>query len=338
MSVIERMKEYLRLGRLFSAEILSFLLILSYLLTAQLYGIQMDIRIIIVLFFAGTFAHIWGAYHNDRMDLSIDTNAAYCTHKPLVSGSISLKSAKIIEYSAFVIFLGLIFFAWYLSGHSFFSLPIVFPCFYLVCAIVLATCYNRFNKSNMFINIIGQMYASFVVLIGMSLVVNCNWIVFLSSLILGLNAIYLNIIEADLKDIVGDIVNVPKALGVRFEAGKAVHIQKFYLVNEGIKIVMFLLILGVLFLEKVSIYYSVLACVFFALNFCIRILMFRHLSPDREKMKRYIAVQELIAILLISVIYMVIHPLLPVVIVLFVCAWLVLWNRFLFGTYIRPQV
>jgi 4-hydroxybenzoate polyprenyltransferase len=336
--MIERMKEYLRLGRLFSAEILSLLFVLSYLLTAQLYGIQMDIRIIIILFFAGNFAHVGGSYHNDRMDLSIDSTAAYCAHKPLVSGSISIASAKKIEYSALIIFIGLIFFARYLSGQAFISLSTVFMCFYLVCAIALAATYNRFNKSNMFINITGQMYASFAVLIGMSIVVNFDWIVFLSALILGLNGVYLNIIEADLKDIAGDIVNVPKALSVRFEAGKAVHILKFYLVNEGIKIAIFILILYVLFLEKVSIYYSILACVFFTFNFFIRISMFRHLSPDREKMKRYIAVQELTSILLISVIYMVIHPLLPVIIVLFVCAWLVLWNRFLFGTFIRPQV
>ena len=81
------------------------------------------------------------------------------------------------------------------------------------------------------------MYASFAVLIGMSMIVNFDWIVFLSSLILGLNGVYLNIIEADLKDITGDIINVPKALGVRFEAGKASNVRKFYLLNEGLKIV-----------------------------------------------------------------------------------------------------
>jgi 4-hydroxybenzoate polyprenyltransferase len=336
--VNERSKEYLRLGRLFNAEILALILILSYALSAKLYGIQMDIRILIALFFGGIFAHIWGGYNNDRMDLSIDKSAVYCAHKPLVSGRISIKSAKIIEYVALVTFIGLIFFSLYLSRISFFSLSTLYTSIYLLGAIALAAFYNRFNKSNMFINVIGQMYATFVVLVGMSMVVNFDKIVFISALIMGLNGVYLNIIEADLKDMEGDIINVPKALGVRFEGEKAMHIFKFYLVNEGIKIVMFLLILIVLFLEKASIYYIGIACILFVFNYLVRISMFKHLFPDREKMKRHIAVQEITSILLISTIYMIIHPLLPVLIAAFVALWLVLWNKFLWGTYVRPQV
>lgn len=334
----ERLKEYLRLGRLFNAEILSLILILSYALSAKLYVIPIGIRILIMLFVGGIFAHIWGGYNNDRMDLSIDKNAKYCLHKPLVSGSILIKSAKIIEYSTLVIFLVIILFSLYLSRSSFFSISTLYACFYLVGAISLAAFYNRLNKSNMFINIIGQMYASFVVLIGMSMVVDFDFIVFISALVIGLNGVYLNIIEADLKDIEGDIVNVPKALGVIFQDGKVLHKAKFYLVNEVIKIVMFLLILFVLFLENVNIYYFLAAFVLFFINYFVRISMFRNLSPDREKMKHHIAVQELTSILLISTMYMIIHPLLPILIVVFVAFWLIIWNKILWGTYVRPQV
>jgi len=336
--VNERLKEYLRLGRLFNAEIMSLILVLSYALSTKLYDKQMDMRILVMLFVAGIFAHIWGCYNNDRMDLSIDKNAAYCSHKPLVSGSISIKSAKIIEYSMLVIFVGIIFFSLYLSRLSFFSISTLYVCFYLLGAVVLAASYNRFNKSNMFINITGQMYASFVVLIGMSIVVDFDGILFVSALVIGLNGVYLNIIEADLKDIEGDIVNVPKALGLRFQGGKASNITKFYLVNDLIKIVMFLLILFVLFLEKVSIYYFGIAFILFFINYIVRISMFKHLSADREKMKRHIAVQELTSILLISTMYMIIHPLLPILIVVFVAFWLIVWNKILWGTYLRPQV
>jgi len=334
----EKLKEYLRLGRLFNAEIMSLILILSYALSVKLYEIQIDLRIIAALFFCGIFAHIWGAYNNDRMDLSLDKNVTYCKHKPLVSGSISLKSAKIIEYSALIIFLGLIMLSFYLSFLSFYLISIFYTCVYLLGAVILANSYNRFNKSNMLINITGQMYASFVVLIGMSIVVNFDIIVFFSCLVIGLNGVYLNIIEADLKDIEGDIVNVPKALGVRFEGEKALNISKFYLINEVIKITMFLLIIFVLILEKASIYYIGTACILFVINYFVRISMFKHLSLDREKMKRHIAIQEMTSILLISTMYMIIHPLLPVLIVVFVALWLVIWNKFLWGTYLRPQV
>jgi 4-hydroxybenzoate polyprenyltransferase len=334
----KKLKEYLRLGRLFNAEIMSLILVLSYALSAKLYDIQIDARIIVALFFCGIFAHIWGAYNNDRMDLNIDKDAAYCSHKPLVTGSISIKTVKIVEYSSLIIFVGLIMLSLYLSSLSFFSISALYTYFYLLGAVTLAALYNRFNKSNMLINITGQMYASFVVLIGMSIIVDFGIIVFLSALVMGLNGVYLNIIEADLKDIEGDIVNVPKALGVRFKAGKALNVTKFYLLNEAIKITMFLLIIFILFLEKASFYYIVLACVLFVLNCFVRISMFKHLSPDREKMKRHIAIQEITSILLISTIYMIIHPLLPILVVIFIAMWLVIWNKLLWRTYLRPQV
>lgn len=337
-----RLKEYLRLGRLFNAEILALIFVLSYLLSAKLCDIQINIKILIALFVGGIFAHICGGYNNDRLDLSIDKNAKYCEHKPLVSGSISIKTAKIIECIALLIFVGLVLYSSYISESSITTVlksnRIISTVIYLLCAASLAYLYNRFNKSNMLINVVGQMYASFAVLIGMSIIVDFNFIVFLSAIVIGLNGVYLNIIEADLKDVGGDIVNVPKALGVRFEKGKAVNIFKFYLVNELIKIVMFALILLILLLENVGIYYYILACIFFVVNCLVRITMFKNMSSNREKMKRYIAAQEITSILLISTIYIVVNPFLPIIIVLLIILWLSIWNKLLWNTYIRPQV
>ena len=104
----------------------------------------------------------------------------------------------------------------------------------------------------MFINVVGQFYAGFVVLIGMSIVVDFDVILGVLALVIGLNGVYLNIVEADIKDIRGDIVNVPKALGVRVFKGRAYNVMKFYLVNDLIKIVMFLLVLWVLLLDLTS--------------------------------------------------------------------------------------
>ncbi|RLF34586.1 MAG: hypothetical protein DRN08_04495 [Thermoplasmata archaeon] len=321
-------KEYLRLGRLFNAEILSLIFVLSYMLSSKIHDVEIDVRTLSGLFVAGILAHMWGAYNNDRMDLAIDKDVSYCSHKPLVSGSISIEAAKRIEFFVLSIFIFLIL---YIS-------PKISTMVYLFCAVTLAYLYNRFNRSNMFINIVGQMYAGFAVLIGMSVVVDFDFVVFLSALVIGLNGVYLNIVEADLKDIKGDVVNVPRALGVRFRDGKAVNIRGFYILNEGIKLCMFVLILYILFLEKADGMVFVLACVFFVLNFAVRCFMFLNLSSDRERMKPYIAGQELTSILFIGTIYMVVLPFLPIVLVFFVLIWFLLWNKFLWGTCFRPQV
>lgn len=326
--MVNRIIEYLRLGRIFNAEILALLYVLTYIFTSELYSYQIDYKIIAGLFVVGILSHIWGAYNNDRLDLCIDKGADYCSHKPLVSGTISIKRAKIIEYSILLIIICIVLV----------MSPKLATLGYLFGAYLLAYLYNRYNKSSMFINVIGQMYASFAVLVSMSFVVNFDYIVFLSAIVIGLNGIYLNIIEADYKDIRGDIVNVPRSLGLRFKENKAVNITWFYIVNEIIKIIMYVLVLYILYLENVELLVKIIAILFFALNFVVRIFMFKKLSLNREKMKPFFALQEFTSILFISIIYVIIHPALPIIIVLFVILWLAIWNKVLWGTYFRPQV
>lgn len=336
-----RIKEYLRLGRLFNAEILALILVLSYLLSSKLYDLQTEVMIIIALFIGGVFAHVGGAYNNDRLDLIIDKKAGYTFHKPLVSGSISLRTSKIIEITAVLFFLGLMVYASYISKSTLsiiFSPRILATFIFIFFAFILAYLYNRFNKSNMLINVIGQLYAGFVVLIGMSIVIDFNFILFLSAIVIGINGVYLNIIEADFKDFEGDIVNVPRSLGVIFKGEKAVNTLKFYILNDVLKIFMFIIILAILVLEEVSIYFFIIAFILFLVNYLVRISMFKNLTSNREKMKRYIAAQELTSIFLISTIYMIINPFLPIIIFLFVALWLAIWNKILWGTYFRPQV
>jgi 4-hydroxybenzoate polyprenyltransferase len=323
-----KIKEYLRLGRLFNADILGLILIISYILAAKVYQSNVDVTIIIGLFTVGILAHIWGAYNNDRFDLIIDKNAFYCKHKPLVSGSISINTAKKIEF--IILFVFILLTLWISLKISTFI--------YLILAIMLAYSYNRFNKSNMVTNVIGQMYASFVVLIGMSVVVDFDYIIFLSALVIGFNSIYLNIVEADLKDMEGDVVNVPKALGVRFFNGSALNAAKLYLLNDIIKGIMFLLIIQILILEQVGTTIILIAFGIFFCNYYIRYTMFKSLSNNREKMKPYIAAQEFSSILLISTIYIIINPLIPIIIIIIIILWLCIWNWYLWGTYFCPQV
>ena len=318
----------MRLGRLFNAEILGLLLVLSYVLATDLNDVELEFHKVLVLFIAGVLAHVWGCYNNDRKDFSLDREAKYCSHKPLVSGKISLKTSKMIEYIILTVCVLLVL------AVS----PRISTAVYWLCAIALAYLYNRFNKSSQFINVIGQMYGSFVVLTGMSVVVDFDTILVLSAAVIGLNGVYLNIIEADLKDVEGDIVNVPKALGVRFNNGKARNAFNFYLVNETIKLAMAILVVIILYLEDVNIWVMILAGGLFLLNLIIRQMMFINLTPDREKLKPYFAAQELSSILFISTIYMIVHPLLPVAVIGLVAIWLVVWNLILWGKVLRSQV
>lgn len=322
------LREYFRLGRLFNAEILALILVLSYSLTATLHNVEIDPLIISTLFLSGVLMHVWGCYNNDRLDLPIDKKAGYCGHKPLVSGSISVYRARVIETFVFLAF----FLTVSVLSAKFSTI------LYLSCSVALAYLYNRFNKSSMFFNIVGQFYAMFAVLVGMSLVVGFDFVVFLTALVLGLNGTYLNIIEADAKDIEGDIVNVPKALGVRVKNGKWVNTWKFGILEHGLKAAMYLLLLAVLVLESANIITFVLFTVIMVVNMKMRAVLVSELSVDRERLKPYIAAQEFSSVLLISTVYMVVWPWVVVVVPLFVVCWLCCWNRCLWNTWLRPQV
>lgn len=326
--MFDRLKDYLRLGRIFNAEILALLYILTYLYTSKLYEQEYDYRIIVGLFFIGILSHVWGAFNNDRLDLDSDKNAEYCSHKPLVTGSISLKNAKVIEYSIFFIIIALVLII----------SPKISTLGYLFGAYFLAYLYNKYNDSNMLINVVGQMYASFAILVSMSIITDFNFIVFLSAIVIGMNGVYLNIVEADLKDIKCDTVNVPKSLGLKFKGKKAINIKKFYAINEIIKILMYIFVFYILYLEEVDINIKIIAIILFVLNFIVRLFMFKRLSSDREKMKPYFALQEFTSILFISVIYVIISPIVPIIVILIVILWLSVWNKILWGTYLRPQV
>ena len=134
--MVNRIIEYLRLGRIFNAEILALLYVLTYIFTSELYSYQIDYKIIAGLFVVGILSHIWGAYNNDRLDLCIDKGADYCSHKPLVSGTISIKRAKIIEYSILLIIICIVLV----------MSPKLATLGYLFGAYLLAYLYNRYNK------------------------------------------------------------------------------------------------------------------------------------------------------------------------------------------------
>lgn len=319
------------MGRIFNAEIMGVIMILSYMLTAHIHDAYVDIKIIIVLFVLGFLAHVWGAYHNDRMDYRIDKDAEYCQHKPLIAGTVDRWSAFLIECTLITTLFLIVFL---LSETINWIITI-----YAIGAIGLAWAYNRYNKDSQTANIIGQMYAAFVVLLGMSMIVRFDAIVFLSAIAIGLNGVYLNIVEADIKDVDGDIVNVPKALGVYFGPdGYAQNIGKFYMLNECLKLVIGGIVISTLILLEASIWLIVLAFILYCVNWVIRGRMFIHMCSDREHMKNHIALQELTAIMFISTIYMAIHWSIPLIVVLYIFVWLVLWDKIMWGTWLRPQV
>ena len=320
--------EYLRMSRVYNGHVMGMILILSYLLAATLNDVPIEFWKIIGLFIAGLLAHAWGAYNNDRHDLGIDRKAGYCSHKPLVSGKVGRVTAFWLETLFLFAFMAVIV----VISPSMWTLG------YMLAAIGIAAVYNRFNKSSQFINIVGQFYATFVVLIGMSLVVTFDLRILFIALAMGVNGVYLNTVEADLKDIGGDDINVPKALGVRVERGILVNWQRFAIyamVLRGVVACLVLLTVMALGMPK-GILYLVL---FVALvNYGTATLFFVKMSPDREAMKPYIMIQELSAILLISIPFMYVWPFLPLVVLVFAAAWLCVWNFVLWGKPMAPQV
>ncbi len=99
-------------------------------------GSDLDLTNTLLLFLIAIIVNIGGQVHNDLCDLSIDKQSKELENRPLVKGTISITSAKIIILFNLFIVLSLVFF-FYASFYSILLILLSFGC---------GTLYNLYSK------------------------------------------------------------------------------------------------------------------------------------------------------------------------------------------------
>ena len=95
-------REYLKLARSFNAVLTG----ISPVMGALAMG-QYDIFLLFLLFLVGFFGHTFGFVLNDIVDYKIDRSSKEISDRPLISGTISIKNARLFAFislmAAFVV-------------------------------------------------------------------------------------------------------------------------------------------------------------------------------------------------------------------------------------------
>lgn len=151
---------------------------------------------IITLIFVGALGH-WGFYAvNDIYDRDIDSTQNK-VNKPLVSGDISMRAAKIVSVC--------------LIGASLVGAILWFPSFatasYLI-ACVLGWHYNKYSKEHTYSSFYLGGWGMAIIFTGGFYARGANIITLLLALLLGVHMVWMTVI-GDLKDIENDEPNLP---------------------------------------------------------------------------------------------------------------------------------
>ncbi len=201
------MREYLKLARSFNAVLTG----ISPVMGALAMG-QYDIFLLFLLFLVGFFGHTFGFVLNDIVDYKIDRSSKEISDRPLISGTISLKNARLFAFiSLLAAFVVSIYVAY--ETQNYFSIVI------LAISGFFITVYDLISKKYPLMDIFVVLGIFFLIFYGaliaagtFSAITPLAWIV----CVLGsIQALYMQIIAGGMKDVENDFKNGARTLAIK---------------------------------------------------------------------------------------------------------------------------
>lgn len=230
-------------------------------------GEKIDYFHFLTLFFIGILLTAYSFVLNDYKDFQVDKISAESNERPLVKGTISLKSSKYIIIICLVltIILHILYFRNLITSLI------------LIIVILLGTLYNFFNKifagSDLFISgelALLSLYGAFAVSKNLQDVNNLSWII---SLIIFFHVYFANAIAGGLKDIKNDINTKSKKLTIYLgvKANEKINMsKKFKVVSLLIKSTMFILVFVPFIFFNLNFFYWQIVLIIFLIILNIR--------------------------------------------------------------------
>ena len=291
--VWKKLKIYLRLGRVHS----SVLTALAPVVAAAATNFSLSIYHYLELYLIGFLSHIIFFVYNEICDIKIDKTSEKLKGKPLVDGSINLRSAKSIVISSIVlIFLLTIAF---FKEKSIILVPIV------ILAFVFGVLYDHFGKRFFHADyLVASGYFFLTVYGGFSVTQNPSLLVYLIGSIAFMQMLFQNIV-AGLKDVDHDYlaggISTPIRLGVKIKKERLLLTKKFLIYIIILKII-YLYLLVSPFVYNMVPYESWQLLVSIILIVLTIFFMIRFLSNkqfDRAKIMRAIGFHEMFTFMVI---------------------------------------
>jgi 4-hydroxybenzoate polyprenyltransferase len=223
-------REYLKLARSFNAVLTG----ISPVMGAIAMG-HYDFITLFLLFFIGFFGHTFGFVFNDIIDYNIDKSSKEISDRPLISGTISLRNARIFAFSSMVIAFLICLYLAIKTEHFYSLLILAISAFFIVL-------YDLVSKKFPFTDFFVAFGVFFLIMYGASVVgdslTTLTWIVCTLGAI---QVLFMQMITGGMKDIENDFYRGAHTLairmGVRINEGKLLVSKSFKTLAFGIQLV-----------------------------------------------------------------------------------------------------
>jgi 4-hydroxybenzoate polyprenyltransferase len=226
-------REYLKLARSFNAVLTGISPVMGAIAMQQY-----DIITLILLFLIGFLGHTFGFVFNDIIDYNIDKSSKEISDRPLISGTISLRSAWIFAFGSMA---GAFLIALYLAV----TMQHFFPLLILAISASFIALYDLVSKKFPLTDVFVAIGVFFLIIYGASTttstltsLTSLTWIV----CVLGaIQVLIMQIIAGGMKDIENDFQRGARTLaiqmGVRVTEGKLQVPSSFKALAYGIQLV-----------------------------------------------------------------------------------------------------
>jgi len=308
----------------------------------------MDLYSLMILFFIGAVAAMYGFILNDYADVELDKLIPELKGKPLVDGTIQRRSAVFICFFLVLFAFFFLFLLWRgktLDDYKFMAMICIFL------AGILGSIYDLVGKKLPGSDFFVAISMAFLFLLGalsFGVPTIITWIIF----ILTFNqALHMNAVEGGIKDADHDFMmgvnNIALAAGVKVDGDK-LHIPLgFKAFGMGIRLCSaFLLFTPFIFFKDQLKYYeswqpiliAVLAVATFGvLFFSIKLLSLK--SFNRNAIRKYIGIQSFLRYSLVPIMLIPMIGIVPsVILIFFPIAWYIIFTPLLGEKLFRPRM
>lgn len=332
-------REYLKLARSFNAVLTGISPVMGAIAMEQY-----DIIILFVLFLIGFSGHTFGFVFNDIIDYKIDKKSREISDRPLISGTISLRSAWIFALSFISIAFIIASLISYVSSN-YFPLIILF-----LCAIFIIL-YDLISKKFPFMDLLVALGIFFFILYGaatqvksFSEITSIAWFV----CVLGsIQVLFMQIVAGGLKDIENDYLSGAKtaavALGVRVTKNILHVSSSFKLLAFLLQIINLVAVFIPFFIlepfsstNQLRIIQWLLLGLIGSLMFLISYRLMNMGVFNRKKARVYIGSHYMINFALVPILLMTLNPW-AIILAFFPLIGFVLSNIILHGTLLQPK-
>jgi 4-hydroxybenzoate polyprenyltransferase len=301
-----------------------------------------DLLSLVILFIIGSLSAIYGFILNDYADVDLDRLSKELKGKPLVDGTIGLKTAVFVCFLCVMLAFFFLFLLWYgkpLDEFKFIALISI------ILAGVLGSTYDIYGKKFVGSDFLVAISMAFIFLMGATSFgapVTITWIIF----ILTFNQIlHMNVIENGIKDADHDyllgVKNIALVSGVKVEGSNLFIPLRFKAFGMGIRLFSaVLLFTPFLFFGYSYFLWQIIlltTATFGVLFFSVRLLSLK--TFNRNTIRKYIALQSFLRYALVPIMLIPLIGILPgVILVSFPIIWYIIFTPLLGEKLFRPRM